>query len=443
MRNRTAILTSLVVLALLVVLAVRPGGLLAEETATDSAPTVMSYQGQLSDSSGNPISGTVSLQFKLYDAASGGTMLWSETHNNVQVDGGSFSVILGESTPLTSSLFNGATRYLEIGVDTANGSNYTTMPRQRLASVPYALQANSVPWSGLTGVPSGFADGVDDSGVNYAKVIVVAESGGDFTSIMDAMNSISPTSNNRYLIWVAPGLYQEQVTVKPYVHLQGAGMHATRISSTASGNQNLPSSATVILPANAQLSDMTVLNESSTDDGVAIFVDAGNSATQVRNVYAQTVKSSGDRHVGLYLKTGAPVLIDVKAEVSGGSVGNWAIFASASSPTMDGVELTATGNSSANALLLNGGSPVIRNSTLYAAKAGAAYAVSTSGSIADTIRIDHSSIEGEDLSVRVSNSAKVYIGASRVVGNVSNFSGVIRCTQSYDENYTDLNTSCQ
>ena len=45
------------------------------------------------------------------------------------------------------------------------GSGLTTFPRQRLASAPYALQAEyaaTSPWDGLTGVPAGFADGVDD-----------------------------------------------------------------------------------------------------------------------------------------------------------------------------------------------------------------------------------------------------------------------------------------
>src|SRR5947208_9693622 len=49
----------------------------------------------------------------------------------------------------------------------------------------------------------------------YANVIVVARSGGDFTSVAKALGSISDNSpTNRYLVWVAPGIYTETVTMK-------------------------------------------------------------------------------------------------------------------------------------------------------------------------------------------------------------------------------------
>jgi hypothetical protein len=188
---------------------------------------------------------------------------------------------------------------------------------------------------------------------------------------------------------------------------------------------------------------MTVKNSSTSNDGVAVFVDQGNSSTLVRNVYAKTTESGGDRHVAFYLKSGNPTLRDVKGKTSGGSVGNWTIFNSVSAPMIDGATLTAEGNSSANALRLNGGNPMIQNSTLYAPSASAAYAIEGTGAGTHTVRIDHSSIDGEDFSVRLSSgNYTVYIGASRVVGNPNAFSGTIRCAQSYDGSYTDLNSSC-
>src|SRR5882672_11271321 len=46
----------------------------------------------------------------------------------------------------------------------------------------------------------------------YQNVIVVARSGGDFTSVQEALNSITDNSpTNRYLVWVAPGIYTETV----------------------------------------------------------------------------------------------------------------------------------------------------------------------------------------------------------------------------------------
>ncbi|MBW6474326.1 MAG: hypothetical protein K0B14_14465, partial [Anaerolineaceae bacterium] len=45
----------------------------------------------------------------------------------------------------------------------AGAGTYTQLtPRQALTASPYALYAKAAPWSGLIGVPAGFADGVDN-----------------------------------------------------------------------------------------------------------------------------------------------------------------------------------------------------------------------------------------------------------------------------------------
>jgi len=61
--------------------------------------------------------------------------------------------------------------------------------------------------------------------------ILVAKQGGDFTSIGSALDAIKlNSSNNRWLITVKPGVYNEQVTLKPYVDLVGSGRNNTRIT---------------------------------------------------------------------------------------------------------------------------------------------------------------------------------------------------------------------
>jgi len=53
---------------------------------------------------------------------------------------------------------------LQIAIRCPAGSgNYTTLtPRQPLTATPYALYSQVAPWGGLSGVPAGFADGVDN-----------------------------------------------------------------------------------------------------------------------------------------------------------------------------------------------------------------------------------------------------------------------------------------
>lgn len=42
-------------------------------------PQTLNYQGNLTDNTGQPLSGTKQITFALYDIASGGTALWTET----------------------------------------------------------------------------------------------------------------------------------------------------------------------------------------------------------------------------------------------------------------------------------------------------------------------------------------------------------------------------
>src|SRR3990172_4553953 len=64
-----------------------------------------------------------------------------------------------------------------------------------------------------------------------AHRLVVATSGGDYTSISAALAAVSPTASDPYVIDVMPGTYTENVTMKSYVHLRGAGREVTTIQS--------------------------------------------------------------------------------------------------------------------------------------------------------------------------------------------------------------------
>ena len=66
-------------------------------------PETINYQGYLTDSDGVPLDGPVAMVFSLYDVSTGGTALWSESQN-VSVNNGIYSVILGTGTPILGSL---------------------------------------------------------------------------------------------------------------------------------------------------------------------------------------------------------------------------------------------------------------------------------------------------------------------------------------------------
>ena len=110
-----------------------------------NAPSLMNYQGRLTDAGGTPVSGTYSIVFTIYDALTAGNNLWQETQSSVVVTDGLFDVILGSNTALTASVFSSSDRWLGIKV----GADAEISPRTRLTSAPYAHRVSTV--DGSTG----------------------------------------------------------------------------------------------------------------------------------------------------------------------------------------------------------------------------------------------------------------------------------------------------
>jgi hypothetical protein len=99
-----------------------------------AVPTSFTFTGRLA-SDGIPFDGTVALELALHDTASGGTPIWSESHNPA-ADNGLVSVVMGERTPLDLNDFTGGDLWLAV---TVNGQALS--PRFQIRSVPYALRA--------------------------------------------------------------------------------------------------------------------------------------------------------------------------------------------------------------------------------------------------------------------------------------------------------------
>lgn len=141
------------IIAGLLVLAQSVGALpLSRQEAAQSAASTstIAYQGRLADSEGAPLTGTYSMIFRLYDAASGGTPLWEEQwtgSNGVAVSDGLFNVMLGSlnSVPPTLVTSNSA---LWLGITV--GTDDEMSPRIQLGSVPFAVQALNVPDGSVT-----------------------------------------------------------------------------------------------------------------------------------------------------------------------------------------------------------------------------------------------------------------------------------------------------
>jgi hypothetical protein len=133
-----------------------------------AAPFEFNYQGMLLEGTdGPPLEGVHDLSFRIYAGPGpGGTALWTEVHAGVEVSKGQFSVILGSVTAIPDNLFADGERWLGVTVD----AEEEISPRMKIVSVPWAMRsaasdvADAVAWDNISGMPPGFADGIDNVG---------------------------------------------------------------------------------------------------------------------------------------------------------------------------------------------------------------------------------------------------------------------------------------
>jgi hypothetical protein len=373
MKDKT-LLNQLTVLALTLTLGFSLIGLLRDVGAQgmqpqDALSNAFTYQGKLLKD-GNAITDTCDFQFSLWDAASDGDQVGStQIIGNVSVADGYFAVSLNSGGEFGSNAFTGDARYLQIAAQcTGDGDFVTLSGRVALTAAPYALYATSAPWNGLKSMPAGFADGVDDAGPDYQNVIVVAKSGGDFTSVQAALDSIGDNSaTNRYLVWVAPGTYTETVTMKPYVDIQGAGELATKITAAGSAS---PGTGTVVGADNAELRFLTVENTGGNTYAIAIYNHSASPRLTHLTAIASGAVDVDGRNYGVYNDASSPTMTDVTvtADVAGGfeSTARGVYNRDSSSPTMTDVTVTAIGSGEGCGVYNDASSPTMTGAAITA-----------------------------------------------------------------------------
>lgn len=120
----------------------------ASAVTAGDVPTLLSHQGRLLDATDQPITGTYTITYSIFESPTGGAPLWTETQSNVQVTDGLFASNLGSVVPISPDVLSDGSggggggsvgRYLEIQV-----GGVTLTPRMRLAASPYAMASSRV-----------------------------------------------------------------------------------------------------------------------------------------------------------------------------------------------------------------------------------------------------------------------------------------------------------
>ncbi len=162
------------------------------------------------------------------------------------------------------------------------------------------------------------------------NIIQVAKNGAAFHSIQAALDSITDaTEDNPYLVYVAPGVYEEQIDMKPFVDIEGAGEALTKI---VSGRDYAISGS-----SHAELRSLTLEGAASCER--VLWVGSGQSAS----VSDVTIRASGHEPRGIEIWYAGPTYLKhVTIEIAPTSGWGSGIRIARSTAVLDGVTLLAT-----------------------------------------------------------------------------------------------------
>ena len=416
------------------------------------APPV-TYQGELR-LEGRPVDDVCDFELTLFEALAGGSPIVGPVGVfGTPVTAGRFTVLV-EGWPTT--VWDGE-RFLEVAVACpAGGSPVVLAPRQPVTSAPTAALALAVSGGSIDSlalvngsvtaskIAAGAVGSVQidatqvqrrigscaagssiravaengavtcetDDGGSLAQVRTVAKSGGDFTSIQAALDSITDASSSKpYLVSVGPGTYPEQVTLEPYVTVRGAGRFATRIVGHG-GASATEESATVVGANNAELSDLEVECDGSGDiAAIGIYNSSASPRLERLTVRASNANanyaivnissgaaiadvgafaSGGGTTTGIQAVSSTVRVIRTIARASGaiGSGYGVAVF-NGGGGTWEELDASAQGNGTNRGLYNVNAGPTVRRSVL----AGSTYSVASTGAGA-VVEIAHSQLNG-------------------------------------------------
>lgn len=195
-------------LLLVAVMLLTVPSLAAPHLAPEAASTsTISYQGRLADSAGNPLTGYYNLEFRVYDVPVGGVPLWEEFWtggNSVQVSDGLFNVMLGSTNNTLAAAIDGHDElYLGITV----GTDSEMVPRVQLGSVPFSMQAMTVPHSSITTenlAPGSVSRTLNAKGVQWSPTTVSTT----YVDLPDMSITFTPSESNVPLLVLFDGNFE-------------------------------------------------------------------------------------------------------------------------------------------------------------------------------------------------------------------------------------------
>ena len=152
-----------------------------------------------------------------------------------------------------------------------------------------------------------------------AQVVTVAKSGSMFTSIQDAIDSITDASaSKRYVIEIYPGTYTENVVLGEYMILEGRGDGIVAITSSSGTTLTMPSSDSFV-------DHIKIISTPTASGAIAVDITAGG--THIFEFTAIELTSASNGITGILVKMGGSsevtfVDMDLIYTMTGSAVGS-------------------------------------------------------------------------------------------------------------------------
>ncbi|MBC7694940.1 MAG: hypothetical protein H7141_05765, partial [Burkholderiales bacterium] len=177
--------------------------------AYSQAPQEISYQGVARNASGSLLANqNIGIKLELHQGSAGGAVVFSETHSKTTNVFGLFTLGIGSINTAVFTAINwaGGPYFMEVSMDPAGGTSYTSVGTQQFMSVPYALYAktagNAAPTPTIT---INAPNTITSSGGSYAINIPATTSYSAGTGINLLGNTISNAAPDQTVVINAAG----------------------------------------------------------------------------------------------------------------------------------------------------------------------------------------------------------------------------------------------
>ncbi|HEY4518656.1 MAG TPA: hypothetical protein VJG48_03500, partial [Candidatus Paceibacterota bacterium] len=281
--------------------------------ATSAFNKQINYQGKLTNSAGTTVSdGDYNIEFKIYTASTGGTLLWTETRtgtDKVTVTNGLFSVLLGSVTSLAGLNYN-QDLYLSVNIGGTGAPSWDgeMTPRKRFGTVPAAFVADT-----LDGLDSDAFIRSDVVGTSTGGLLVLASTTFSATTTFASTLSVgtsTPAFNPYFIVGsTSPIIYIDRFTgrigIQNSVPIQALDVIGNVGIDTGSAykynNTNIAFGITAIrnwFLGNAGNLTVTGVDNTGVGDQALLNVSTGVSNTAVGSS-ALKVNSSGQQNTAM------------------------------------------------------------------------------------------------------------------------------------------------